>query len=137
MAVKPGRGPVFNDSDLPVAAALEGFGILYILEDLWWQPRLPMVVSSAFWSRGASRSPAITSITPTGGVRGPSNCSRRRFKEAGSYEGLAKYWGFPRNLFSIGSGPLAKHGAFPRGKVSTVATRPRGFRAMAASRHAR
>ncbi|CDZ26606.1 LysR substrate-binding domain-containing protein [Neorhizobium galegae] len=25
---------MFNDADLPVAAALEGFGILYILEDL-------------------------------------------------------------------------------------------------------
>jgi DNA-binding transcriptional LysR family regulator len=34
VAVKPGRGPVFNDGDLLVAAALEGFGILYILEDL-------------------------------------------------------------------------------------------------------
>jgi DNA-binding transcriptional LysR family regulator len=34
MTVKPGRGPVFNDGDLLVAAALEGFGILYILEDL-------------------------------------------------------------------------------------------------------
>ncbi|MGV0877572.1 LysR family transcriptional regulator [Martelella sp. FLE1502] len=34
VTVKPGRGPVFNDGDLLVAAALEGFGILYILEDL-------------------------------------------------------------------------------------------------------
>lgn len=34
MTVVPGRGPVFNDGDLLVAAALEGFGILYILEDL-------------------------------------------------------------------------------------------------------
>lgn len=34
LTVKPGRGPVFNDGDLLVAAALEGFGILYILEDL-------------------------------------------------------------------------------------------------------
>lgn len=34
MTVTPGRGPVFNDGDLLVAAALEGFGILYILEDL-------------------------------------------------------------------------------------------------------
>ena len=34
MTVKPGRGPVFNDGNLLVAAALEGFGILYILEDL-------------------------------------------------------------------------------------------------------
>ena len=32
--VTPGRGPVFNDADLLVAAALKGFGILYILEDL-------------------------------------------------------------------------------------------------------
>ncbi|GCA51885.1 LysR family transcriptional regulator [Sinorhizobium meliloti] len=34
VTVVPGRGPVFNDGDLLVAAALEGFGILYILEDL-------------------------------------------------------------------------------------------------------
>lgn len=34
VTVKPGRGPVFNDADLLTAAALEGFGILYILEDL-------------------------------------------------------------------------------------------------------
>ncbi|MBB6125044.1 LysR family transcriptional regulator [Sphingobium subterraneum] len=34
VTVKPGSGPVFNDGDLLVAAALEGFGILYILEDL-------------------------------------------------------------------------------------------------------
>lgn len=34
VTVAPGRGPVFNDADLLVAAALEGFGILYILEDL-------------------------------------------------------------------------------------------------------
>jgi DNA-binding transcriptional LysR family regulator len=34
VTVKPGRGPVFNDGDLLVAAALEGFGVLYILEDL-------------------------------------------------------------------------------------------------------
>lgn len=34
VTVTPGRGPVFNDAGLLVAAALEGFGILYILEDL-------------------------------------------------------------------------------------------------------
>lgn len=34
VTAKPGRGPVFNDGDLLVAAALEGFCILYILEDL-------------------------------------------------------------------------------------------------------
>ena len=34
VTVTPGRGPVFNDADLLAAAALEGFGILYILEDL-------------------------------------------------------------------------------------------------------
>ncbi len=34
VTVTPGRGPVFNDGDLLVAAAVEGFGILYILEDL-------------------------------------------------------------------------------------------------------
>jgi DNA-binding transcriptional LysR family regulator len=34
LTVTPGRGSVFNDGDLLVAAALEGFGILYILEDL-------------------------------------------------------------------------------------------------------
>ncbi|MCQ1781418.1 hypothetical protein NOJ05_29905 [Neorhizobium galegae] len=34
VSVTPGRGPVFNDADLLVAAALEGFGILYILEEL-------------------------------------------------------------------------------------------------------
>ncbi len=34
ITVMPGRGPVFNDGDLLVAAALEGFGVLYILEDL-------------------------------------------------------------------------------------------------------
>lgn len=34
VTVTPGRGPVFNDADLLVAAAIEGFGILYILEDL-------------------------------------------------------------------------------------------------------
>jgi DNA-binding transcriptional LysR family regulator len=34
VTVAPGRGPVFNDGDLLVAAAVEGFGILYILEDL-------------------------------------------------------------------------------------------------------
>jgi DNA-binding transcriptional LysR family regulator len=34
VTVAPGRGPVFNDGDLLVAAALEGFGILYIMEDL-------------------------------------------------------------------------------------------------------
>jgi DNA-binding transcriptional LysR family regulator len=34
VTVMPGRGPVFNDADLLIAAAIEGFGILYILEDL-------------------------------------------------------------------------------------------------------
>lgn len=34
LTVTPGRGPVFNDGDLLVAAALEGFGVLYVLEDL-------------------------------------------------------------------------------------------------------
>ena len=34
LTVTPGRGPVFNDGDLLVAAAIEGFGVLYILEDL-------------------------------------------------------------------------------------------------------
>lgn len=34
VTVTPGRGPVFNDGDMLVAAALEGFGILYILADL-------------------------------------------------------------------------------------------------------
>jgi len=34
VTVMPGRGPVFNDGDLLVAAAVQGFGILYILEDL-------------------------------------------------------------------------------------------------------
>jgi DNA-binding transcriptional LysR family regulator len=34
VTVMPGLGPVFNDADLLVAAALEGFGVLYILEDL-------------------------------------------------------------------------------------------------------
>ncbi|MCM2292539.1 LysR substrate-binding domain-containing protein [Allorhizobium sp. BGMRC 0089] len=34
VTVIPGRGPVFNDADLLIAAATEGFGILYILEDL-------------------------------------------------------------------------------------------------------
>ncbi|MBD0414302.1 LysR family transcriptional regulator [Oryzicola mucosus] len=34
VTVTPGRGPVFNDGNLLVAATLEGFGILYILEDL-------------------------------------------------------------------------------------------------------
>ncbi|HEV7417044.1 MAG TPA: LysR family transcriptional regulator, partial [Tianweitania sediminis] len=34
VTVTPGRGPVFNDGDLLVAAAVDGFGILYILEDL-------------------------------------------------------------------------------------------------------
>ena len=34
LSVRPGRGPVFNDGDLMVGAAVEGFGILYILEDL-------------------------------------------------------------------------------------------------------
>lgn len=34
VTVVPGRGPVFNDGDLLVAAALEGLGILYIMEDL-------------------------------------------------------------------------------------------------------
>lgn len=34
VTVAPGRGPVFNDGDLLVAAAVEGFGILYVLEDL-------------------------------------------------------------------------------------------------------
>jgi DNA-binding transcriptional LysR family regulator len=34
VTVKPARGPVFNDGELLVAAAVEGFGILYILEDL-------------------------------------------------------------------------------------------------------
>lgn len=34
VTVAPGRGPIFNDGDLLVAAALEGFGVLYILEDL-------------------------------------------------------------------------------------------------------
>lgn len=34
VTVAPGRGPVFNDDDLLVGAALEGFGVLYILEDL-------------------------------------------------------------------------------------------------------
>jgi len=34
LTVTPGRGHVFNDADLLVAAAIGGFGILYILEDL-------------------------------------------------------------------------------------------------------
>ena len=34
LSVRPGRGPVFNDGELMVAAAREGLGILYILEDL-------------------------------------------------------------------------------------------------------
>ncbi|KAK0332226.1 hypothetical protein LTR94_025751, partial [Friedmanniomyces endolithicus] len=34
VTVTPGRGPVFNDGDMLVAAAEEGFGVLYILEDL-------------------------------------------------------------------------------------------------------
>ncbi|MFB0875718.1 MULTISPECIES: LysR family transcriptional regulator [unclassified Sphingobium] len=34
VTVAPGRGPVFNDADLLVAAAVEGFGVLYILEDV-------------------------------------------------------------------------------------------------------
>lgn len=34
MTVAPGRGPVFNDSDLMVSAAREGLGVLYILDDL-------------------------------------------------------------------------------------------------------
>lgn len=38
VTVTPGHGPVFNDSDLLVAAAVEGFGILYILEDLVTAP---------------------------------------------------------------------------------------------------
>lgn len=38
LTVMPGRGPVFNDGDLMVAATLEGFGILYILEDLVAEP---------------------------------------------------------------------------------------------------
>lgn len=38
VTVAPGRGPVFNDGDLLVAAAVEGFGILYILEDLVASP---------------------------------------------------------------------------------------------------
>lgn len=38
VTVAPGRGPVCNDADLLVAAALEGFGVLYILEDLVAQP---------------------------------------------------------------------------------------------------
>jgi hypothetical protein len=50
----------------------------------------PLAVSPACWSRGASRSPATTSITPIGGARRPSNCLGRRFKQAGPYEGLAK-----------------------------------------------
>lgn len=33
VTVMPGRGPVFNDAGLLVAAAVEGFGVLYILED--------------------------------------------------------------------------------------------------------
>ncbi|MDQ0314598.1 LysR substrate-binding domain-containing protein [Amorphus orientalis] len=37
-AVMPGRGPVCNDAELLMAAALEGFGILYILEDLVASP---------------------------------------------------------------------------------------------------
>lgn len=36
--VMPGRGPVFNDGDLLVAAALQGFGNLDILEDLVASP---------------------------------------------------------------------------------------------------
>lgn len=34
LTVKPGRGPIFNDSDLMVAAATEGYGVAYILEDI-------------------------------------------------------------------------------------------------------
>lgn len=34
VTIAPGRGPVFNDGDLLVAAAVEGFGVLYVLEDL-------------------------------------------------------------------------------------------------------
>ncbi|MDQ0137862.1 DNA-binding transcriptional LysR family regulator [Neorhizobium galegae] len=38
VTVTPGRGPIFNDADLLIAAAIEGFGILYILEDLVTAP---------------------------------------------------------------------------------------------------
>jgi DNA-binding transcriptional LysR family regulator len=38
VTVTPGRGPVFNDGDLLVAAALEGFGVVYITEDLVAEP---------------------------------------------------------------------------------------------------
>ncbi len=34
LTVTPGRGPVFNDGDLLVTTAIEGFGVLYILEEL-------------------------------------------------------------------------------------------------------
>ncbi len=34
LTVKPGRGPIFNDGDLMVAAAVQGFGVAYILEDM-------------------------------------------------------------------------------------------------------
>ncbi|WP_242128113.1 LysR family transcriptional regulator [Sphingobium sp. Sx8-8] len=38
VTVVPGRGPIFNDADLLVAAAVEGCGMLYILEDLVASP---------------------------------------------------------------------------------------------------
>ncbi len=55
---------MFTDGGQLVAAALEGFGILYILEDLVAAP-IAGGLSSACWSRGASRSQVTASITPS------------------------------------------------------------------------
>ena len=38
ITVKVGRGPIFNDGDLMVQAAIEGLGVTYILEDLVAEP---------------------------------------------------------------------------------------------------
>ncbi|NKB79682.1 hypothetical protein HED49_17330 [Ochrobactrum daejeonense] len=89
VTVTPGRGPVFNDGDLLVAAALEGFGILYILEDLVAAPiadgRLTRLLEP--WCEPFAGYHLY--YADRRGQR-PSNCSRRRFEKAEPCEGLAK-----------------------------------------------
>ncbi|BAK67408.1 putative LysR family transcriptional regulator [Sphingobium sp. SYK-6] len=89
MTVAPGRGPVFNDADLLVAAALEGFGILYILEDLVGSPiadgRLACLLEP--W---CERFSGYHLYYPIEGERRPSNCSKKHFEQAGLLESSVK-----------------------------------------------
>ena len=84
-----------------MAAALEGFGILYILEGLVAAPiadgRLTRLLEPC-----ASRSPAITSISPIGRGRRPSNPLRGFSDQAEPCEEWAKRTGRSSGLIRGG-----------------------------------